>query len=83
MVLLVECYSTGAPEGTCNTLAPDPIKHEAGLQTIQSPYVLDIETFTDGKGGYHYEPGKTYRCKYSTSETLKIKSMHGMHLVQP
>ncbi len=64
MVLLVECYSTGAPEGTCNTLAPNPIKHEAGLQTIQSPYVLDIETFTDGKGGYHYEPGKTYRCKY-------------------
>ncbi len=61
MVFFVECYSSGAPAGTCKTLAPDPIKHEAGLQC---PYFLDIACFNDGKGGYHYKPGKFYRCKY-------------------
>ncbi len=64
MVFLVECYSSGAPAGTCKTLAPDPIKHEADLQETECPYFLDIASFNDGKGGYHYEPGKTYRCKY-------------------
>ena len=61
----VESLPNGAPTQACDTLSPDPGPHGALPQTTPVPYSIDLSPFADGSGGYSYQPGETYNCKWS------------------
>ena len=57
-VTVVMGFSTGAPEGACTTISPDPSQHLAGPQTIAVPYTVNISSLANG-----YVPGQSYSSK--------------------
>ena len=61
---VVEGHSSGAPAAACMTLAPDQASHlNAPPQTSEVPYMVDISTLSDGRGGWSYLPGQVYSCE--------------------
>ena len=69
-IYAADAFPSGAPQGACVTLSPDPNQHGSQPQTSPVPYSIDLSPFDDGAGGYQYTPGNTYTCKNSQKVTL-------------
>ena len=66
IALTVEGRSNGAPAEACDTLAPAVSGHlNAQPQATPNPYSVDISAFSDGNGGFEYNLGGTYTCKFN------------------
>jgi len=53
---------TGAPAEACDTLTP---QHTGSPQSSTVPYVINMDQFSDGDGGFWYTPGQTYTCAFT------------------
>ena len=53
---------TGAPAAACDTLTP---QHPGSPQSSTVPYVINMDQFSDGDGGFWYTPGQTYTCEFT------------------
>ena len=55
--------STGAPAAACDTLTPQ----HGGSSQSNTPYVINMDQFSDGDGGFWYTPGQTYTCEFTST----------------
>ena len=59
---------TGAPSSACDTLTPQ----HTTPQTSAVPYVINMDQFSDGNGGFRYTPGQTYTCEFISIVPLTV-----------
>lgn len=72
----VECFSSGAPEGACSTLAPLEIAHLGSAQSSQVPYEVNLTSLDAGNGGFAYMPGVAYSCTYNSNNALNCYTVN-------
>lgn len=59
-------FPTGAPQASCQTLAPDAMQHGAPPQVTDVPYILNLSAFyvqTAGEISMVYTPDTIYNRK--------------------
>ena len=62
VVGVVNAFPSGAPAAACDTLTP---QHGTSSQNSPVPYVINMDQFSDGNGGFWYTPGQTYTCEFA------------------
>ena len=65
-------FPSGAPQTSCQTLAPDATSHGATPQVTDIPYILNLSVFYDqATGEMVYTPGIVYNRKCSIVQQHK------------
>lgn len=71
--LMVNCYTSGAPSESCDTLLLNSSYHGAQEQTSGVPFEIDTSVFRNPfSGELHYIPNSTYRSKLSSPVKLLV-----------
>ena len=71
--LMVNCYTSGAPSESCDSLSLNSSYHGTQERTSGAPFEIDTSVFRNPfSSELHYSPNSTYRSKLNSPVKLLV-----------